>query len=41
MAHTPVLWFEIYVQHMARAQRSSEDVLQCQLQPLTPPASVA
>ncbi|MBS0500358.1 MAG: VOC family protein [Burkholderiaceae bacterium] len=41
MPHNPVVWFEIYVQDMARAQRFYESVLQCQLQPLTPPDSVA
>ena len=41
MAHNPVVWFEIYVQDMARAQRFYENVLQCRLEPLGPPDSLA
>ncbi|MEZ5607070.1 MAG: VOC family protein [Burkholderiaceae bacterium] len=40
MAHNPIVWFEIYVQDIARAQRFYEQVLQCKLEPLGPPGSV-
>lgn len=38
MKPNPVVWFEIYVQDMARAQRFYEAVFQCALQSLAAPA---
>lgn len=40
MKPNPVVWFEIYVQDMARAQRFYEAVFQCTLQPLATPAGL-
>ena len=40
MKPNPVVWFEIYVQDMARAQRFYEAVFQCALQPLATPAGL-
>ncbi|MFT3720972.1 VOC family protein [Pseudorhodoferax sp.] len=37
MKPNPVVWFEIYVQDMARARRFYEAVLQCTLEPLPMP----
>ena len=37
MNPNPVVWFEIYVQDMARARRFYETVLQCQLETLKSP----
>jgi len=37
MKPNPVVWFEIYVQDMARARRFYEAVLQCQLDPMAAP----
>lgn len=37
MKSNPVVWFEIYVQDMARARRFYETVLQRRLEPLDPP----
>ena len=37
MKSNPVVWFEIYVQDMARARRFYEAVFQCTLQPLAAP----
>ena len=37
MKPNPVVWFEIYVQDMARAQRFYETVFQCTLTPLATP----
>lgn len=37
MKSNPVVWFEIYVQDMARARRFYETMLQCRLEPLSPP----
>jgi len=37
MAGNPVIWFEIYVQDMARAKTFYETVLQVQLEPLKAP----
>lgn len=34
MKPNPVVWFEIYVQDMARARKFYETVLQCKLEPL-------
>ena len=39
MKPNPVVWFEIYVQDMARAQAFYESVFQCQLAPLGAPSS--
>ncbi len=40
MKPNPVVWFEIYVQDMARAQRFYEAVFQCMLQPLATPSGL-
>lgn len=40
-AGNPVVWFEIYVQDMARARRFYEAVFQCQLSPLPAPPGEA
>ncbi|MBS0290909.1 MAG: VOC family protein, partial [Proteobacteria bacterium] len=40
MKPNPVVWFEIYVQDMARAQRFYETVFQCTLQTLATPAGL-
>lgn len=37
MNPNPVVWFEIYVQDMARAKRFYETVFQCQMQALPAP----
>ena len=37
MNPNPVVWFEIYVQDMARAKRFYETVFECRLEPLPPP----
>jgi uncharacterized protein len=37
MANNPVIWFEIYVQDMERAQKFYESVLRVQLEPLSAP----
>lgn len=37
MKPNPVVWFEIYVQHMDRAQKFYEAVFQCRLVPLAAP----
>lgn len=37
MKPNPVVWFEIYVQDMARARKFYEAVFQCTLEPLAPP----
>ena len=34
MKPNPIVWFEIYVQDMARARRFYETVFQCTLEPL-------
>ncbi len=39
MKPNPVVWFEIYVQDMPRAQAFYEAVFQCQLAPLGAPSS--
>lgn len=39
MKPNPVVWFEIYVQDMARAQKFYEAVFQCKLEPLGAPSS--
>lgn len=41
MKPNPVVWFEIYVQDMARAQRFYETVFQCKLEPLATPEGQA
>ena len=41
MAANPVVWFEIYVQDMARAKAFYEAVFQCQLSPLGNPDGAA
>lgn len=41
MPSNPVVWFEIYVQDMARARRFYETVFQCTLQPLVTPGGDA
>ena len=41
MKSNPVVWFEIYVQDMARAKQFYETVLQTQLQALATPAGSA
>lgn len=41
MKPNPVVWFEIYVNDMARAQRFYETVFQCKLEPLPTPAGNA
>lgn len=41
MKPNPVVWFEIYVQDMARAQRFYENVFQCKLQTLGAPEGEA
>lgn len=40
MKPNPVVWFEIYVQDLARAQRFYETVFQCALQALAAPAGL-
>ncbi|WP_404299375.1 VOC family protein [Alicycliphilus denitrificans] len=40
MKPNPVVWFEIYVQDMARAQRFYETVFRCTLQPLATPTGL-
>lgn len=37
MKPNPVVWFEIYVQDMARASRFYETVFQCKLEPMIVP----
>ena len=37
MKPNPVVWFEIYVQDMARARKFYEAVFQCKLEPLAAP----
>ncbi len=37
MKPNPVVWFEIYVQNMPRAQAFYESVFQCKLEPLKSP----
>ena len=37
MKPNPVVWFEIYVQDMARARRFYEAVFQCKLEPMVAP----
>ncbi len=41
MKPNPVVWFEIYVQDMARARKFYEAVLQCTLEPLASPEGEA
>ncbi len=41
MKPNPVVWFEIYVQDMARARRFYETVFQCTLETLPTPAGEA
>lgn len=41
MNANPVVWFEIYVQDMARARRFYEAVFQCTLEPLAAPEGEA
>ena len=41
MKPNPVVWFEIYVQDMKRAQAFYESVFQCTLAPMSVPAGVA
>ncbi|MFT3666044.1 VOC family protein [Piscinibacter sp.] len=41
MKPNPVVWFEIYVQDMARARRFYEAVLRCTLEPLPMPEGEA
>ena len=41
MAANPIVWFEIYVQDMARAKAFYEAVFQCQLSPLGNPDGAA
>ncbi|WP_333706119.1 VOC family protein [Ottowia beijingensis] len=41
MKPNPVVWFEIYVQDMARAQAFYEAVFQCKLEPLGAPEGEA
>ena len=41
MSDNPVVWFEIYVDDLARARRFYETVFQCQLQPLPAPEGEA
>ena len=38
MPHNPVIWFEIYVQDMARARKFYESVFQVKLEPLNNPS---
>ena len=37
MKPNPIIWFEIYVQDMSRAQKFYETLLGCKLEALTPP----
>lgn len=37
MKPNPIVWFEIYVQDLARARRFYEAVFQCRLEPLASP----
>ncbi|MFT3803773.1 MAG: VOC family protein [Burkholderiaceae bacterium] len=41
MKPNPVVWFEIYVQDIARARKFYETVLQCTLEPLAAPGGEA
>ncbi|MBS0506094.1 MAG: VOC family protein [Proteobacteria bacterium] len=41
MKPNPVVWFEIYVQDMQRAQAFYEHVFQCQLEPMKQPDGLA
>ncbi len=41
MKPNPVVWFEIYVQDMARARKFYEAMLQCTLEPLAAPEGEA
>lgn len=41
MKPNPIVWFEIYVQDMARARRFYETVFQCTLEPLAAPEGEA
>jgi predicted enzyme related to lactoylglutathione lyase len=41
MKPNPIVWFEIYVQDMARARKFYEAVFQCTLEPMTPPEGEA
>ena len=41
MKANPVVWFEIYVQDMARARKFYETVFQCTLEPLAAPEQAA
>jgi len=41
MKPNPVVWFEIYVQDMARARRFYETVFRCTLEPLASPEGEA
>ena len=41
MKPNPVVWFEIYVQDMSRAQAFYEAVFQCKLEPLSAPEGEA
>ena len=41
MKPNPIVWFEIYVQDMARARRFYETVFQCMLEPLPAPEGEA
>lgn len=37
MKPNPIVWFEIYVQDMARARKFYESVFQCKLEPMSAP----
>lgn len=41
MKPNPVVWFEIYVQDLARARRFYEAVFQCKLEPMGAPEGAA
>lgn len=41
MKPNPVVWFEIYVQDMARARKFYETVFECQLEPMAAPEGEA
>ncbi len=41
MKPNPVVWFEIYVQDMKRAQTFYESVFQCRLEPMKQPEGLA
>ncbi len=41
MKPNPIVWFEIYVQDLARARKFYETVFQCTLEPMTAPGGEA